>query len=137
MKNFFSKFWFRYFVSKYHVSSKAGVLNILGLAYPLNKIVPLCVPPNQNCTPFAYPQIKNSTQINLFWVVFKIWRTPCEPPRGTRTLRLRTAALWCLLQNVFVIDKNTQNNLLFVWIGFLKVIVLKDIKSLQNVLLIN
>ncbi len=35
--------------------SKLGVLNLLVLAYPPIKIVPLCVPPNQTCIPFAYP----------------------------------------------------------------------------------
>ena len=73
---------------------RPGVLNLLVLTYPQLRIVPLWVPPNQNCNPFAYPQIKNSTQINLFWVGFKIWRTPCELlayPEGYAYPRLRTA----------------------------------------------
>ena len=40
---------------------KAGVLNLLVPAYPQIKIVHLCVPPNQTCIHFTYPQIKNST----------------------------------------------------------------------------
>ncbi len=73
---------------------RPGVLNLLVLTYPQLRIVPLCVPPNQNCNPFAYPQIKNSTQINLFLVGFKIWRTPCELlayPEGYAYPRLSTA----------------------------------------------
>jgi hypothetical protein len=39
------------------------VLNLLVLQYPQIKIVPFCIPPNQNCTPLGYPQIQNSTLI--------------------------------------------------------------------------
>ena len=45
---------------------RSGVLNLLVPTYPQIKIVLLCVPPNQNCMPFAYPQIKNSTQMGFF-----------------------------------------------------------------------
>jgi hypothetical protein len=58
--------------------SISGVLNLLVTAYPQSKIVPLCVPPNQNCMPFAYPQIKNSTQKCFFLAGFLILRTPCD-----------------------------------------------------------
>jgi hypothetical protein len=56
-------------------------------------------PPNHNCIPFAYPQIKNSTQMSFFWVVFKILRTPCELLTYPR---LRTAAL-------LHVNKKSQN----------------------------
>ncbi len=45
------------------------------------------------------PQIKNSTQMSFFWVVFKILRTPCELLTYPR---LRTAAL-------LHINKKSQN----------------------------
>ncbi len=95
-----------------------GVLNLLVLAYPQIKSFPLCVPPNQKFSPlrtpksefnpfcvppnwsyilFVYPQIKNSTQISLFWVGFNILRTPLSfsrTPCGLLTyLRLRTAGI--------------------------------------------
>ncbi len=59
------------------LSDRAGVLNLLVLVYPQIKIVPLCVPPNQTCILFAYPQIKNSTQINFIWVFFLNFVYPC------------------------------------------------------------
>jgi len=37
----------------------------------------LCVPPNQSWLPFAYPQIKNSTQMSFFWVFLFLF---CIPP---------------------------------------------------------
>ncbi len=80
----------------YYILSISGVLNLLVLAYPQIKIVLHCVPPNQNCIPFAYPQIKNFTQISFIWVRFfkfcvPLWAPPIPPvapsctPRGTRT----------------------------------------------------
>ncbi len=66
------------FVIRREPWSSAGVLNLLVLAYPQIKIVPLCVPPNKNWTSLAYPLIKNSTHIVFFWVVFTILQTPCE-----------------------------------------------------------
>ena len=51
--------------------SRAGFLNLLVLAYPKIKIVPLCLPPNKKYITFVYPQIRNSAHI-----VF--WRTPCD-----------------------------------------------------------
>ncbi len=68
----------------------SGVLNLLVTAYPQSKIVPLCVPPNQNCMPFAYPQIINSTQKCFFLANFLISHTPCDLFLYPR---LRTAAL--------------------------------------------
>jgi hypothetical protein len=61
-----------------HALFKPGVLNLLVTAYPQSKIVPICVPPNQNCMPFAYPQIINSTQKCFFLASFLISRTPCD-----------------------------------------------------------
>ena len=85
------------------ISTRSGVLNLLVLAYPQIKIYFLCVPPNHNFTSFAYPQIKNSTQLCLFQVPFLFckhkWnqlRTPCELyvyPQGYAYPRLRTAGL--------------------------------------------
>ncbi len=78
-------------------SFSAGVLNLLVPAYPQSKIVPLCVPPNQNCMPFAYPQIKKSTQKGFFLAGFFLFlRTPCDLftyPQGYVYPRLRTADL--------------------------------------------
>jgi hypothetical protein len=54
---------------------------------PKIKIVPLCVPPNQNCMPFAYPQIQNSTRKGLFWAGFFNFAYPLLPshvPLGVR-----------------------------------------------------
>jgi hypothetical protein len=67
--------------------SRSGVLNLLLLAYPQIKIVSLCVPPNQNCIPFPYPQIKNYTQISFIWVRWAPGVPPVpssRTPRGTR-----------------------------------------------------
>ena len=61
------------------ISFIAGVLNLLVPAYPQIKIVPLCVPPNQNYMPFAYPQIKNSTQKGFFWAFFFNFAYPLWP----------------------------------------------------------
>ncbi len=72
------------------------VLNLLVLVYPMIRIVPLCIAPNQNFTPFTYPQIKNSPKINLFWVVFEILHTPREfltYPQGYAYPRLGTIDL--------------------------------------------
>jgi hypothetical protein len=57
-----------------------------------------CIPPNQNCTPlstpipFAYPQIKNSTQISFIWVRFfefcvPLWALRVPPVASSRTPR--------------------------------------------------
>ncbi len=64
------------------------------LTYPLIKIVSICVPPNQTCIPFAYPQINILPKYALFeWFVL-ILPTPCglltyplwspHVPRGVR-----------------------------------------------------
>jgi hypothetical protein len=66
---------------------KPGVLNLLVSAYPKIKIVSLCVPPNQNYMPFAYPQIKNYTQKGFFWVFFLNFAYPLwssHVPLGVR-----------------------------------------------------
>ena len=52
-------------------ANNSGVLNLLVLAYIQIKIVTLCVPHNQSCISFTYPQIKNFTQISFFWEFFK------------------------------------------------------------------
>ncbi len=78
----------------YETYSRPGVLNLLVLVYPQIKIVPLCIPPNQNCIPLAYTQIKNSTQISFISVGFLILRipvgssrTPCVPQVDNRYSR--------------------------------------------------
>ncbi len=57
-------------------ASKAGVLNLLVPTYPQIKIVLLCVPPNQNCMPFAYPKSK----ILPKWASFEHFFKFCVPP---------------------------------------------------------
>ena len=47
---------------------RTGVLNLLVLAYPQIKIVPLCVPPNQNCIPFAYPPNKKNAVWKFLYI---------------------------------------------------------------------
>jgi hypothetical protein len=56
----------------------SGVLNLLVLAYPQIKIVPHCVPPNNNWAPLAYPLIKKYTHIVFFKLVFIILLIPSE-----------------------------------------------------------
>ena len=70
------------------------VLNLLVLTYPQIRIVPLCVPPNQNCIPFAYPQIINPTQNkHVVQCVFLFGgaRRGCKSDLGIR----RGVQFWC------------------------------------------
>jgi hypothetical protein len=64
------------------LTTRPGALKLLILVYPQIKIWPLCIPPNQSCIPFAYPPNKKFyprvPPVCFFWVVFKIWRTPCK-----------------------------------------------------------
>ncbi len=74
---------------KSNCQSRAGVLNLLVLAYLQAKIEPLCVPSNHNCSPICLP--KSST-----FEFLKFLHTPSELlayAQGYSHPRLRTAGL--------------------------------------------
>ncbi len=78
--------------------SRQGVLNLLGLAYPQIKIYLLCVPPNHNITPFAYPQIKTHGMANNDkFVYLKLNHTS----KHNSSILIETAIKYCLLIKLY------------------------------------
>jgi hypothetical protein len=59
-----------------------------GTWVPPIKILPLCVPLNQSCIPFAYPQIKNSSHAYPLYASFEWFlKFGIPPANGMRTPR--------------------------------------------------